>query len=75
MKLAKLLVGGGFNDMTTDDVNDQISAPSQPLTDKDLKELTKLASEEEEEEQEVEEEEVDLTLDRLSTLVRAVKEL
>jgi len=78
VKLAKLLQGEGFEDMTSDDINDLIDAHSQPLTVEDLTELTKSASEEEEEEQDepgAEEEEVGLTLDRLATIVRMGKEL
>jgi hypothetical protein len=79
LKLAKILGGDGFDDMTPDDVNDLIDAHSQPLTDEDLEEMTKSASEEEEEEQGkrgVEEEEgVGLTLDRLATMMRTAKEL
>uniref|UniRef100_UPI00358E0465 tigger transposable element-derived protein 1-like n=1 Tax=Myxine glutinosa TaxID=7769 RepID=UPI00358E0465 len=79
VKLAKRLGGDGFNNMTHEDVNDLIDAHSQPLTDEDLTEMTKSASEEEEEEQEEpgsqEEEEVGLTLERLATMVRMAKDL
>ena len=73
VRLAQLLEGDGF---THEEVNELIDAHSQPLTDEDLTELTKSASEEEEEEGEEEEkEEVGLTLERLGAMVRAAKEL
>ncbi|XP_013360806.1 PREDICTED: tigger transposable element-derived protein 1-like isoform X2 [Chinchilla lanigera] len=79
VKLAKLLGGDGFSDVTPDNVYDLIDVHSQPLTDEDLTEMTKSASEEEDEEQDElrvgEEEEVGLTLDRLATMVRMAKEL
>jgi len=79
VKLAKLLGGDDFNNMTHEDVNELIDAHSQPLTDEDLTDMTKSASEEEEEEQEEpgfqEEEEVGLTLERLATMVRMAKDL
>ena len=77
VKLAKLLGGDGFSDMTTEDVNNLIDAHSKPLTDDDLTEMTKSASEEEEDPDnpaEVEEE-VGLTLERLADLVKSAKEL
>ena len=76
VRLAQLLEGDGFTDMTHEEVNELIDAHSQPLTDEDLTELTKSASEEEEEEGEEEEKkEVGLTLERLGAMVRAAKEL
>uniref|UniRef100_UPI00358E5639 tigger transposable element-derived protein 1-like n=1 Tax=Myxine glutinosa TaxID=7769 RepID=UPI00358E5639 len=76
VKLAKLLGGDGFNNMTHEDVNELIDAHSQPLTDEDLTEMTKSASEEEEEDPgSQEEEEVGLTLERLATMVRMAKDL
>lgn len=76
MKLAKLLAGDDFNDMTPDDVNHLINAHSQPLMDDDLTEMTKSTGEKEEEELGVEEEEeVGLTLYHLATKVRMAKEL
>nr|XP_061782207.1 tigger transposable element-derived protein 1-like [Nerophis lumbriciformis] len=77
VKLAKVLRGEGFNDMTSVDVNELIDAHSQPLSDEDLKELMTSAREEEEQEQlGVEEDaEVGLTLDRLAAMVRMAKEV
>uniref|UniRef100_A0A3P8SMD9 HTH CENPB-type domain-containing protein n=1 Tax=Amphiprion percula TaxID=161767 RepID=A0A3P8SMD9_AMPPE len=61
---------------TADDINDLIEGHSQPLTDEDLTEMTKSASEEEEQvELGAEEEEAGLTLDHLATMVRMAKEL
>ncbi|XP_061923676.1 tigger transposable element-derived protein 1-like isoform X2 [Entelurus aequoreus] len=51
VKLAKMLRGEGFNDMTSVDVNELIDTHSQPLSDEDLKELMTSAREEEEQEQ------------------------
>ena len=39
----------GFSDMTADEVNNLIECHSNPLTDEDLEEMTRSASEEEEE--------------------------
>ena len=79
VKLARLLGGKGFSDMTSDDVNDLIDCHSQPLTDEDLMEMTKSASEEEEGEQEqAEDEEVEeagLTVERLATMCNIAKDL
>uniref|UniRef100_A0A183J7L3 Skp1 domain-containing protein n=1 Tax=Soboliphyme baturini TaxID=241478 RepID=A0A183J7L3_9BILA len=76
MKLSKLLGGDGFDDITPEEVNDLIDAHSQPLTDEDLTEMTRSASEEEEQEElGVEEEEVDPTLDCFVTIIRMAKEL
>ena len=78
VKLAKILGGEGFNDMTHDDVNDLIKTNSDPLTDEDLAELTKSACEEEEEQSDPSQEEDDdegLSLERLSTMARTAKEL
>uniref|UniRef100_UPI003590093E tigger transposable element-derived protein 1-like n=1 Tax=Myxine glutinosa TaxID=7769 RepID=UPI003590093E len=41
MKLAKLLGGDRFNDMTPDDVEELLKTHSDPLTDEDLAEMTK----------------------------------
>ncbi|XP_061774524.1 tigger transposable element-derived protein 1-like [Nerophis ophidion] len=77
VKLAKMLRGEGFNDMTSFDVNELIDAHSQPLSDEDLKDL--MTSAREEEEQELlgveEDAEVGLTLDRLAAMVRMAKEV
>ncbi|VDP14651.1 unnamed protein product [Soboliphyme baturini] len=57
---AELLGRDGFDDITPDDVNDLIDAHSQPLTDEDLTEMRRSASEEKEQEElEAEEEEVE----------------
>lgn len=50
VNLAKQLGGERFNDMTPDDINAVTDAQSQPLTDEDLAEMTKLTSEDEGEE-------------------------
>lgn len=47
VKLAKLLGRDGFTDMTSEDINNLIEAHSDPLTEEDLTEMTKSASEEE----------------------------
>ncbi|XP_070606607.1 tigger transposable element derived 5-like [Erythrolamprus reginae] len=74
VKLAQALGGEGFIDMTPEEVNGLLDEHGLPLTDRDLEELTRSASEEEEEEgaEEAEEEEdVGLTLERLAELNRA----
>uniref|UniRef100_UPI00358EA5CD tigger transposable element-derived protein 1-like n=1 Tax=Myxine glutinosa TaxID=7769 RepID=UPI00358EA5CD len=70
VKLAKLLGGDGFNDMTPDDVEELLETHSDPLTDEDLAEMTRSASEEEEAEEEGsgDEEEEGLSLECLATL-------
>ncbi|KAI5100977.1 hypothetical protein C0J45_9963 [Silurus meridionalis] len=79
VKLAKILGGEGFDDMTTEDVNFLIDAHSDPLTDEDLAELMKSAGEEEEEQgdpsQEEEEEDEGLSLERLEIMMKTAKEL
>lgn len=80
MNLAKQLGGDGFNDMTADEANDLIDAHAQPLTDKDLAEMTKPPSEDDGEEEEEDtlvdkEEEEGLTLGRLATMMRMATEL
>ena len=76
-RLMRLLGGEGFDDVTEEEVDNLISAHSNPLTDDDLAELTKSASEEEEEEKEDHEEEKDegLSLERLSKAARTAAEL
>uniref|UniRef100_A0A3Q2X2X7 HTH CENPB-type domain-containing protein n=1 Tax=Haplochromis burtoni TaxID=8153 RepID=A0A3Q2X2X7_HAPBU len=69
-----------FNDMTPDDINALIDTQSQPLTDEDLAEMTKLTSKDEGEEDEEDasvdiDEEDGLTFDRLATMVRMANEL
>lgn len=80
VNLAKLLGGDRFNDMTPDDINALIDTQSQPLTDEDLAEMTKLTSEDEGEEDEEDasvdiDKEDGLTFDRLATMVRMANEL
>lgn len=80
VNLAKQLGGDRFNDMTPDDINALIDTQSQPLTDEDLAEMTKLTSEDEGEEDEEDasvdiDEEDGLTFDRLATMVRMANEL
>ena len=63
--------------MMHDDVNDLIETHSDLLTDEDLAELTKSASEEEEEQSDPSQEDDDegLSLERLATIARTAKEL
>lgn len=78
VKLAKLIGGEGFDDITYKEFNDLINAHSQPLTDEDLAELTKSASKEETEGQEEpsqEEEDESLTLEQLAELMSKAKDL
>lgn len=80
VNLTKLLGGDRFNDMTPDDINALIDTQSQPLTDEDLAEMTKLTSEDEGEEDEEDasvdiDKEDGLTFDRLATMVRMANEL
>ena len=49
VRLARLVGTEGFSDMTADEVNNLIECHSNPLTDEDLEEMTRSASEEEEE--------------------------
>ncbi|XP_061433688.1 uncharacterized protein LOC133359240 isoform X2 [Lethenteron reissneri] len=69
VRLARIIRDEGFVDMTEEDVNGLIDAHSDPLTDEDLLEMMKSASEEEsEEEQDEEIEERGLTLENLQQL-------
>ncbi|KAK7081185.1 hypothetical protein SK128_010233 [Halocaridina rubra] len=64
--------------MTHEDDNEVIDCHSQPLTDEDLEEMTKSASEEEEEQQQQAHNEVEepgLTLEWLAAMYNMVKEL
>ncbi|XP_061637353.1 heterogeneous nuclear ribonucleoprotein U-like protein 1 isoform X5 [Phyllopteryx taeniolatus] len=74
VKLAKLLGGEGFDDMIHKDINDLINTHSSPLTDEDLMELTNGASDEEREDPD-EEDDCGLSLERLTTMVRAAGQL
>ncbi|CAI9726601.1 Hypothetical predicted protein [Octopus vulgaris] len=49
LKLAKVLGGERFEDITQDEVNDLIDAHSETRTDEDLLELMRYASEDEKE--------------------------
>ncbi|XP_064090765.1 tigger transposable element-derived protein 1-like [Macrobrachium nipponense] len=49
VRLAWLVANEGISDMTAEDVNSLIECHSEPLTDEDLVEMTRSASEEEEE--------------------------
>ncbi|XP_070593160.1 tigger transposable element-derived protein 1-like [Erythrolamprus reginae] len=60
VKLAQALGGEGFVDMTPEEVNGLLDEHGLPLTDKDLEELTRSASEEEVEGAEESEEEEDV---------------
>lgn len=78
VQLAAIIGGDGFGDMTTEDVDELLDCHSQPLTDADLEDLTKSASEEENEPQEETQEVVEetgLTLERLAKLCNLAKEL
>ncbi|XP_070401469.1 tigger transposable element-derived protein 1-like [Nothobranchius furzeri] len=78
VQLAAIIGGDGFGDMTTEDVNELLDCHSEPLTDADLEDLTKSASEEEDEPQEGAQEVVEetgLTLERLAKLCNLAKEL
>ncbi|XP_066962141.1 tigger transposable element-derived protein 1-like [Macrobrachium rosenbergii] len=78
VQLAAILGGEVFADMTTGNVDELLDCHSQPLTDEDLEELTKSASEEEEEAAQQETEVVSqtgLTLERLARLCNLAKEL
>ncbi|XP_066946921.1 tigger transposable element-derived protein 1-like [Macrobrachium rosenbergii] len=71
VKLANIINDEGFIDMTEDEVNGLIDAHSDPLTDDDLVEMTKSASEEESQEEEDEDEDNEergLTLENLQQL-------
>ena len=77
VKLARRLQKDGFDDMTSEDVNGLIECHSEPLTDEDLVEMTKSASEEEDDEnpQEEEIEERGLTLEGLQDMCNVAKDL
>ena len=77
MKLAQLIWGDGFDDVTHEEFNELIDTHSQALTDEDLAELTKSAEEETEGQEDPSQEEKDegLTLERLAELMRTAKEL
>ena len=77
VKLAQLIEGDGFDDVTHEEFNELIDTHSQALTDDDLAELTKSAEEETEEQEDpsLEEEDEGLTLERLAELIRTAKEL
>ncbi|XP_068216342.1 tigger transposable element-derived protein 1-like [Palaemon carinicauda] len=78
VQLAAIIGGDGFGDMTTEDVDELLDCHSQPLTDADLEDLTKSASEEESEgtQEETQEnvEETGLTLERLAKFCNHMKE-
>ena len=76
VRLARMVNTEGFVDMTTEEVNTLIDCHSEPLTDEDLVEMTKSASEEEEEvATDEEEEERGLTLDNLQELFNMARNL
>lgn len=76
VKLAKVLGGEGFNDITEDEVNDFIDAHSETLTDENLLELTKFVSEEGGVPDPDEEgDEMGLTIKSLSEFLRTTKGL
>uniref|UniRef100_A0A8C7WWU1 DDE-1 domain-containing protein n=1 Tax=Oryzias sinensis TaxID=183150 RepID=A0A8C7WWU1_9TELE len=75
VKLAQLIGGDGFDDVTHEEINELVDAHSQPPTDQDLAELTQSASENGIEDQEdPSQEDVEdegLTLERLVDLMQA----
>ncbi|XP_062844657.1 tigger transposable element-derived protein 1-like [Trichomycterus rosablanca] len=76
VRLAKLLGGEGFDDMTFDDINELLNAHSEPLSEEDLADMTKSASEEEKKQEDpAQEEDVGLSLERLTTILRIAKDL
>ncbi|XP_060768610.1 tigger transposable element-derived protein 1-like [Neoarius graeffei] len=72
--LAQHLGGEGFDDITEEEVGTLIDAHGDPLTDQDLEELTKSASEDEDGDKDEPEDE-GLSLDRLSQILRHVREV
>lgn len=69
VRLAHIIRNEGFVDMTEEDISALIDCHSDPLTDEDLLEMTKSASEEENEEEDEEEtEKRGLTLENLQQL-------
>ncbi|XP_068223778.1 tigger transposable element-derived protein 1-like [Palaemon carinicauda] len=76
VKLAAIPGGEGFADMITEDVDELLDCHSQELTEEDLEELTKSASEEEDDSEEGEKEDPHpgLTLERIVTICRLLKE-
>uniref|UniRef100_A0A3Q3D7L5 DDE-1 domain-containing protein n=1 Tax=Hippocampus comes TaxID=109280 RepID=A0A3Q3D7L5_HIPCM len=78
VKLAELVGGEGFRNMTPDDLNDLLETHSNPMTDDDSAHLPKQAGEEAEQEADTsqEEDEVEgLSLERLSVMVKTAKDL
>ncbi|XP_068241071.1 tigger transposable element-derived protein 1-like [Palaemon carinicauda] len=76
--LARLVQTEGFSDMTADEINNLIDCRSIPLTEEDLQEMTKSASEEEDEsasDEGDEAEEGGLTLHNLQDLFNVAKDL
>ena len=73
--LARQLGGEGFEDCTEEDLDTLIDTHGDPLTDQDLEELTKSASEDEGDADEDDEpEDEGLSLDRLSRLLQLFRE-
>ena len=78
VRLARLVATEGFSDMTSEEVNTLIECHSNPLTDEDLVEMTKSASEEEEDvadDGDDSEEERGLTLANLQLLCNTARTL
>ena len=78
VKLARLVSTEGFLDMTAEDVNALIDAHESPLTDEDLEEMTRSASEEEVEAGSEEDEDIEergLTLHNMQEMFNVAKEL
>ena len=75
MKLAQLIGGDDFDDVTHEELSELIDTHSQALTDEDLADLTKSAEEETEGQEDPSQEDEGLTLERLAELTRTAREL
>ncbi len=74
VRLARLVQGEGFSDMTADEITNLIDCHSNPLTEEDQQEMTKSASEEEDESTTDEAEEGGLELHNLQDLFNVAKD-
>ena len=75
VKLAQLIGGDGFDDVTHEEFYELIGTHSLALMDEDLSELTKSAEEDTEDQEDPSKEDEDLILERLVELMRTAKEL
>ena len=78
LQMARQVGGEGFSDLNEKDVDDLIEEHADPLTDQDLEELTKSASEEEEQQEDddaVNIEPEGLSLRRLGNFFRSLKSI